>query len=74
VQSQRQLIEVIVPFMDEHLPESYKRQQYLEWRAKLLDYWEHRAKRRRPCMVDGCAKPQRAHGFCRHHLWELRRQ
>jgi hypothetical protein len=74
VQAMADLIEVVVPFMDEHLPVSYKRQQYLAWRAELLDYWEHHARRRRPCAVDECEQPQRAHGFCRRHLWEFRRQ
>lgn len=41
------LVEVIVPFMDEHLPRSYKRDQYGVWRAALLDYWEHDARCRR---------------------------
>ena len=41
------LVEVIVPFMDEHLPPSHKRGQYLAWRADLLTYWEHGARRRR---------------------------
>lgn len=45
VQSVRDLVEVVVPFMDAHLPESHKRDQYLEWRARLLDHWEHRARR-----------------------------
>jgi hypothetical protein len=71
VQSIRSLIEVVVPFMDEHLPPSYKREQYLEWRARLLDYWEHKAKRVRPCTVEGCESPRRAHGLCRHHLYEV---
>lgn len=74
VQAMVELIEVVVPFMDEHLPDSYKRQQYLEWRMNLFDYWEHHARRRRPCTVDECEQPQRAHGFCRHHLWEFHRQ
>ena len=47
VQSIRDLVEVVVPFMDAHLPESHKRRQYLEWRARLLDHWEHRARRGR---------------------------
>jgi hypothetical protein len=38
-------VEVVVPFMDEHLPPSHKRGQYLAWRAELVDYWEHRARR-----------------------------
>ncbi len=38
---------VVVPFMDEHLPMSYKRTQYLAWRAELLWYCQHRAGRRR---------------------------
>jgi hypothetical protein len=56
--------------MDEHLPDSHKRTQYLVWRAQLLDYWEHRARRRRPCTVAGCEQPQRAKGVCRHHYYE----
>jgi hypothetical protein len=76
VQSLAELVEVIVPFMDEHLPASYKRQQYLEWRNELLDYVEHRARRRGhpPCTIGECNHPVRAHGLCRHHLWEHRRQ
>lgn len=69
VRSIRDLAEVIVPFMDEHLPASYKRTQYEAWRSRLFDYWEHRAKRVRPCSVDGCDTPRRAHGLCRHHLY-----
>jgi LAGLIDADG endonuclease len=65
----RELLEVVVPFMDAHLPPSYKREQYLSWRGRLLDYWEHRAKRVRPCIVEGCEKPRRAHGLCRQHLY-----
>ena len=40
----RDLVEVIVPFMDEHLPPSHKRTQYLAWREALVDYWEHDAR------------------------------
>lgn len=69
VGSARELVDVIVPFMDEHLPPSYKRVQYLAWRERLLDHWEHRARRIRPCTVDGCDAPRRAHGLCRHHLY-----
>jgi hypothetical protein len=64
------LVEVVVPFMDEHLPPSYKRQQYLAWRADLLDYWEHNAKRRRTCAVEGCPNPQRAKRVCRQHYYD----
>jgi hypothetical protein len=70
VQRLKDLVEVVVPFMDEHLPPSHKREQYLVWRAQLLDYWEHRARRRRPCTVAGCAQPQRAKGVCRRHYYE----
>ena len=34
------LVDVVVPFMDAHLPPSHKRQQYEAWRAELLGYWE----------------------------------
>jgi hypothetical protein len=70
VQRLRDLVEVIVPFMDEHLPPSHKREQYLVWREQLLDYWENRARRRRPCTVDGCEAPRRAKGVCRRHYYE----
>jgi hypothetical protein len=45
VRKLRDLVERVVPFMDEHLPPSYKRDQYLAWRDELLDYWHHRARR-----------------------------
>lgn len=66
------LVVTVVPFMDEHLPPSYKRRQYEEWRAALLEYWDGRARRRRTCTVPGCGAPRRAHGLCRRHLYELR--
>lgn len=71
VQRLGDLLVVIVPFMDEHLPPSHKRAQFENWRANLLDYWEHRAKRRRCCTVEGCDKPRRAKGYCRHHYFEV---
>ena len=74
VRSTRALVEVIVPFMDEHMTASYKRTQYEAWRARLLDHWEHTAKRVRPCMLEGCDTPRRAHGLCRHHLYQQRRE
>ena len=69
VQSLRDLVEVIVPFMDEHLPPCHKRVQYEAWRRELVDYWDHKAKRRRPCTVDGCDRPRRAKGLCRQHYY-----
>jgi len=75
VQSLQELTDVVVPFMDAHLPASYKRQQFLEWRAHLLNYVEHSARRRgrRPCTIRDCDEPARAYGLCRRHLWEYRR-
>jgi len=70
VQPLNELIEVIVPFMDEHLPPSYKRRQYEAWRAALLDYWANDAKRLRVCSLDGCDRPNRARGLCRRHYYE----
>jgi hypothetical protein len=70
VQRLRDLVEVIVPFMDAHLPSSHKRLQYEMWRTALIDYWETTAKRKRPCSVEGCAEPARARGRCRHHYYE----
>jgi hypothetical protein len=69
VQSLRDLVEVVVPFLDEHLPPSYKCEQYLAWRSELLAYWQHKARRRLPCTVDGCDQPQRAKGLCRRHYY-----
>ena len=69
VQGLRELIEVIVPFVDEHLLPSHKRMQYEAWRADLLDYWERTAKRRRTCSVEGCSSPRRARGLCRGHYY-----
>jgi hypothetical protein len=69
VRSIRDHRDTTIPFMDAHLPPSHKREQYLAWRARLLDYWEHKAKRVRPCVVEGCDEPRRAHGLCRHHLY-----
>lgn len=72
MQGIRDHLEVTIPFMDAHLPVSYKREQYLAWRDRLLEYWEHDAKRVRPCTVDGCDAPRRAHGLCRRHLYAAR--
>jgi hypothetical protein len=41
------LVEVIVPFMDAHLPPSHKREQYRAWKMELLAYDATRAGRRR---------------------------
>jgi hypothetical protein len=68
----RDHVEVIVPFMDVHLPVSHKRSQYLAWREALLHHWEHGARRRRTCSAPGCDALHRAHGWCRHHLYAER--
>jgi hypothetical protein len=40
VQRTRDLVEVVVPFMNAHLPrQSHKWLQYLSWREALLDHW-----------------------------------
>jgi hypothetical protein len=72
IQSLRDHLRVTIPFMDDHLPVSHKREQYLRWRNQLLEYWEHDAKRVRPCTIEGCAAPRRAHQLCRHHLFAAR--
>ncbi|HSH61406.1 MAG TPA: hypothetical protein VK988_17540 [Acidimicrobiales bacterium] len=48
VRRSKALLTVIVPFMDEHLPPSYKRVQYEAWRAELVAYWDKRARREPP--------------------------
>jgi hypothetical protein len=70
VRRMKDLVEVVIPFMDEHLPPSYKRQQFEPWRAEVLEYWDTGVRRRRGCTVEGCEVPQRAKGLCRHHYYE----
>lgn len=74
VQGIHDLIGVIIPFMDEHLPPSYKREQYLEWRKRLFEFWDTKARRPRVrtsvCTADGCERLQRAKGLCRRHYYE----
>jgi hypothetical protein len=73
IRKQRDLVQVVVPFMDEHLPPSHKRSQYRRWRAALLDHWEHTARRSRPCTIEGCDQPAVAHGRCHRHDMQWRR-
>ena len=69
VQRLRDLVEVVVPFMDEHLTASFKREQYERWRSALLEYWETKARRRRACSIEGCDRPNRSRGLCRQHYY-----
>jgi hypothetical protein len=55
-----------IPFAEEFLLPCGKRRQYVEWRDRLIAYDK---KRVRPCTVEGCDKPRRAHGLCRQHLY-----
>ncbi len=45
VRSVPDLVDVVVPFMDAHLPLSHKRTQYLAWRPELLAYDASRRRR-----------------------------
>ena len=74
VQATRDLVEVVVPFIDVHLAPSYKQEQYLEWRARLIDYWKFRYRRRKQCSFDDCEQPAKAYELCRRHLWLVRRE
>jgi len=65
----RDLVEVIVPLMDEHLPPSRKRRQYLAWRDELLRYWRDDRRQVRSCTRAGCERPRRAKGLCRRHYY-----
>lgn len=69
-----ELVHVVVPFMDEHLAPSSKRIQYEAWRASLLEYWEHEAKRVRACTFEGCQRPRRAKGSCLSHHYDAYRR
>jgi hypothetical protein len=65
VKKLRDLVEVMVPFMDAHLPRSYKLHQYVAWRAELLRYWTERAVR--TCSAPGCNVTRRGEGLCGAH-------
>ncbi|HEX5265252.1 MAG TPA: LAGLIDADG family homing endonuclease [Acidimicrobiales bacterium] len=65
------LVGVVVPYMDEHLPPSYKRLQYEAWRDKLVLYCDQRPRGPRRCAVPGCTEPARALDRCRHHYYLL---
>jgi len=69
VQSLTDLVAVIVPFMEEHLPASHKRDQFEAWSRELLSYVETRARRRGTCGVSSCSRPHRAKGLCRQHYF-----
>lgn len=69
VTKMRDLLDVIVPFMDEHLLPCHKRTQYEVWRDALIEHWELRARRRRPCSIEGCDRPRTTHGLCRRHAY-----
>ena len=68
------LVDVVVPFMDEFLPPSHKRQQFEVWRAQLLTYWENAARRVRDCAAEGCTERRRARGLCRRHYFDRYRR
>lgn len=70
VRSVPELVDVVVPFMDEHLPPSHKRTQYEPWRAALVAHWDETFRRRRRCTAAACPEPQRAKGLCRRHYYE----
>jgi hypothetical protein len=70
VRALKDLVGVVVPFMDDHLPPSYKRLQFEHWKASLLSYWEQDASRLRCCSLHGCEATQRARGLCRRHYYE----
>ena len=74
VRKLQDLVEVIIPFMDDHLPESYKRRQYVKWRATLLEYWRHQSRRRARCSEPGCELPAKAMGLCRGHYYQRYRR
>ncbi len=46
----------------------------LAWRTALLEYWEHHAKRVRPCTIEGCERSRRAKGLCRSHYYDAYRR
>lgn len=69
VQAIDDLVDVVVPFLDEHLPPSFKREQFRSWRSCLLDRAARMRRGRTPCSVDGCDDPVRASGYCRAHLY-----
>ena len=69
IQRLSDLVEVAVPFMDEHLTASFRREQYERWRAALLEYWDTKARRRRSCSIEGCDRPNHSRSLCRQHYY-----
>jgi hypothetical protein len=70
--SNRQHLRTTIPFYDRYLVTSAKREQYLDWKAELLDYLRAHptqwGKGPSPCRI--CGKPVRGRGLCRSHYYE----
>jgi hypothetical protein len=66
---------VTIPFFEQVLLPSKKRDQFLRWRDALLSYERNRPTRwgrgAAPCTVEGCDKPVRGRGLCRSHYFRV---
>jgi hypothetical protein len=73
VSSRKAIRDVLIPFCDEFLLYSAKREQYDDWRARFDAYerahptqW---GKGPSTCSKPGCDKPVRGRGLCRSHYY-----
>jgi hypothetical protein len=62
-----------IPFAEQYLLPSAKRNQFDRWRADMEEYLEAHPARwglgPSPCSVPGCRKPVRGQGVCRSHYY-----
>jgi hypothetical protein len=62
-------LKATIPFAEQYLLTSAKRQQFESWRDHLLAYDQLHTPGRSICSVEGCEKFVRGRGLCRSHYY-----